>query len=367
MTVSHPALRRLLPALLSALLPLFLALAGCQTSGPPYEANERTAAPAPVDDAGETDHEHDEESGPAPLELPALQPAALADGQKLRVVATTGVIGDVAARVGREAIDLTVLMAPGQDPHSYQPGTGDLTQVAGAHVVLVNGWQLEEGLVNDLANVAREAPIVPVSANVTPLPFGQDDHEGQGDGGDRVHAADPHVWLDPHLVQQWVENIERVFGALDPANSALYETNAAAYREELTRLTDYMKEQLAQIPADRRKLVTNHDSLAYFARRFEFQIVGTVIPAPSTLAEPSARDLVTLIQQMEAAGVCTIFAETTASAQLADTVAAELSHCRDVHVLPLHTGALGPAGSNADTYLSMMRANTETIVEGLAP
>jgi len=112
--------------------------------------------------------------------------------------------------------------------------------------------------------------------------------------------------------------------------------------------------------------VTNHDALAYFARRFDFEVVGTVIPAASTVAEPSAQEMVSLVQRMEAEGVCTLFAESTANARLAETIAAELEGCERVQVLSLYTGALGPPGSGAESYLDMMRANTETMVRGLA-
>ena len=107
----------------------------------------------------------------APLALPALSAVQL-DGRPLRVVATTGIIGDVVGRVGGDAIELTTLMGPGQDPHSYQPAAADLTAAANADVIFINGWDLEEGLVADLASIAQDAVIVPISAGIVPLPFG---------------------------------------------------------------------------------------------------------------------------------------------------------------------------------------------------
>lgn len=320
---------------------VFLLLAACQAP-----ENGRPAA---------------EEEGLAPLTLPELSPVDLAEGERLQVVATTDVIGDVVSRVGGEKIDLETLIGAGQDPHGYQPAPSDLIRAAEADVIFVNGWQLEEGLLRDLENAAAGVPLAPVSANITPLAFG---HEEEGD----VHGvADPHVWLDPHLVRQWVENVRQVLSALDPAHMAEYDTNAAAYFEELDDLIQYATERLETIPPERRKLVTNHESLAYFARAFDFEVVGAVIPSASTVSEPSAQSLAALVDRMAEAGVCTIFADHAVNQSLAEAAAAELQGCAEVAVLPLYTGSLGPPGSGADSYVGMMRLNVDTIVAGLSP
>lgn len=301
----------------------------------------------------------------AVLQLPELAPVAL-EGRALRVVATTSIIGDVVGQVGGETIELTTLMGPGQDPHSYEPSTGDLTRVAEADVIFVNGWDLEEGLVDDLANIAGDAPLAPISASITPLAYGgHEEEEAAGEPDGHAHDVDPHVWLDPQMVVVWVQNVETVLSSLDAENAEVYEVNAAAYEEELAALDARMVEALEPIAPERRKLVTNHDSLAYFARRFDFEIVGTVIPGASTLAEPSAQALAGLVERMREEGVCTVFAESTANARLAETVAAELETCEEVQVLSLYTGALGEPGSGAESYVGMMEGNLEVIVGGI--
>jgi ABC-type Zn uptake system ZnuABC Zn-binding protein ZnuA len=290
------------------------------------------------------------------LTLPTLEPVAL-NGGKLRVVATTSIIGDVAAQVGGAAIALTTLMAAGQDPHSYQPGAADLTAVADAHLIFTNGWNLEEGLLDDLANIAEDAPLVALSAGVDPLLLGADDHD---------HGmADPHVWLDPANVKIWVGNIEQILSQVDPENKATYNQNATRYLAQLDKLASDIDRQVATIPAAKRVLVTNHDALGYFAHRYGFTLLGTVIPAASTLAEPSASDLAGLVTAMTAAKVCVLFAETTANSQLETAVATELTHCPTVQILTLYTGAIGPVGSGADSYIGMMQANVATLVAGL--
>jgi ABC-type Zn uptake system ZnuABC Zn-binding protein ZnuA len=297
----------------------------------------------------------------APLTLPDLQPADL-DGGKLRVVATTSIIGDVVSQVGGEAIELVVLMEPGQDPHGFEPSAGDLTAAADAHVIFINGWDLEEGLVEELRNVSPGIPMIPVSADIPPLPSGGHEEDAAAAS---LPLADPHTWLDPGNVVQWVENIEQGWVGLDIVSAIDYTKNTGQYLAELQELLAYAGEQIDRIPAERRKLVTNHDTFAYFAEAFDFEIVGTVTPGGSAIAEPSAGDLVQLLEKMRQEDVCAIFIETTANELLAQTIAAELDNCDSVAVTTLYTGALGPEDGPAGSYVGMMRANIDAIAGAL--
>jgi len=311
---------------------LLLFLSACGTAG---EGAGETAVSPPI------------------LMLPELSPPDL-QGRKLRVAATTSVIGDVVGQVGGEAIALTTLIQPGQDPHGYEPSADDLRLASQADVIFVNGWDLEETLVKSLRGVAQDTAVVPISADIQPRILDE-----------KTGAVDPHVWLDPYLAAQWVENVALVLSELDGGNTAVYQTNAQNYLAELEALEESMTADLSGIPPEKRVLVTNHDSLGYFADRFDFEILGTVIPSTSALAEPSATDMADLAAKMRQAGVCTIFAETTGNDQLAQAVAGELDFCDEVQVLSLYTGALGPPGSGADSYIGMMQANTEIILQGL--
>ncbi len=337
------------------------------------------AGPATEETAGS--ETADALDGLAVLAVPELPVAAL-DGRPLRVVATTSIIGDVASRIGGQAIDLTTLMGPGVDPHSYQPAAADLTAAAQADLILINGWDLEEGLVDDLANIGGGVPLVPVNAGLTPREFGEEaghDEDGEGEGdhdetdadheeGEDDHghgAADPHTWLDVATVRLWSQTLASVFSALDPDNADAYRANAAAYDSELAALDAELRQQVAAIPADKRVLVTNHDAFGYLAAAYGFEVLGTILPASSTTAEPTASDLANLIRLMEQEGVCAVFTETTVSDRLGQTVAAELDNCDTVQLLPLYSGALGPAGGEASSYIDLMRANMATLVAGL--
>ncbi len=290
--------------------------------------------------------------------LPALSPASLGAGDRLRVVATTTIVGDVVARVGGDAIQLTVLLPPGADPHTYEPTPADLTAVAQAHVLFINGLGLEGFLERTLRNVGN-VPVVPVSAGIRPrLP--EEHREEQGEEG-HDGEADPHVWLDVRNVLVWVENIRQALSALDPDHADFYATNAAAYRQELEALDAWILEQVARVPPQNRKLVTNHPAFGYFADRYGFEQVAAVYPI-SPGAEPSAREIAELEEAIRRFGVPAVFAETTVNPKLAEQVARDTG----VRLVTLYTGSLGPPGSGAETYVAMMRYNVRAIVEALS-
>ena len=164
-------------------------------------------------------------------------------------------------------------------------------------------------------------------------------------------------------MEKWAANAAELFSELDPANADGYQANLSAYVEQLETLEGEVETLLEALPLENRKLVTNHDALGYFAKAYDFEVVGTVLPSVSTNSDPSASDLAELIETMEAANVCTVFGETTVSNDLAETVAAELSNCESVQVLTIYTGALGEG--EASSYIGMFRANVETIIAGL--
>ena len=296
------------------------------------------------------------DGGQAAAEQPIEDLAAvpLADGERLQVIATTSIVGDVVSQVGGDLIELRVLAAPGQDPHSYEPTARDVASIEGAHIIFVNGFDLEETLLQTLRTAGAGTPLIAVSDGVSALP---------ADGGDDHGGADPHVWMNPLNVVTWTQNIAAALGALDPPHAAQYEENAAAYADDLRALDASIAAQVEHIPEDRRRIVTNHRSLAYFAERYGFEVVGTVYAGAAELAEPNARDLATLVQVMQEQGVSAIFVDTSVSADLAEVAAQEAG--TGVRVYTLYTGSLGEPGSGADSYIGMMQANIATLVEAL--
>jgi ABC-type Zn uptake system ZnuABC Zn-binding protein ZnuA len=317
--------------------------------------------------AGDQSDAHDHEH--AAMSMPEISPVDLADGEKLSVVATTSIIGDVVANVGGDAIDLTVLMEIGQNPHSYEPAPQALAAVEDADIVFVNGLDLEEALMGSIENIST-GPIVPVSAGIEPLAFGghSDEHEEGEAHEEHEHAAgDPHVWIDPNNVMVWVDNIEQVLSEADPGNQGVYQANADAYMGELKAVDAYIREQVDTIPEENRKLVTDHELFGYFAEEYGFEVVGAVIPSFSTTAGASAGDVADLVELIKEENVPAIITGTTASQGLQDLAKAIAEEAgEDVKVLPVLTGSLAPAGEPGDTYIGYMRYNIDQIAAGLS-
>lgn len=297
--------------------------------------------------------------GPEPGVLLTPSPTPQEKGEPLRVAATTTIVGDVVARVGGDAIQLTVLLPPGADPHTYEPRPADLAAIAQAHVLFVNGLGLEEFLERTLRNVAGDLPVVSVSEGIQPRPL-EEPHEEEGKEGEAHGEVDPHVWLDVRNVMVWVENVRQALSALDPDHADLYAANAAAYRAELEALDAWILEQVAQVPPQNRKLVTNHPTFGYFADRYGFEQVATVYPLGPG-AEPSARHIAELEETIRRVGVPVLFVETTVSPKLAQQVARDMG----IAVVILYTDSLGGLGSGAESYGAMMRYNVTAIVDAL--
>lgn len=284
-----------------------------------------------------------------------LLPVHLKDGELLRVVASTNILGDVVVQVGGEAIQVIDLLPLGADPHSFVPTPKDLVALTDAHIIFVNGLGLEASLEIILRSLDGKIPVISVNAGVETLTFGAgaEDH----DHGD----ADPHTWFRIRAVRQWVENMAQSLTALDPAHGALYAANAQAYQQELADLEVELAALAAQVPPAQRKLVTDHDSLAYLAADYGFQVVGTVIPTLSTSASPSATDLARLQDQIRQEVVTAIFVGNTVNPALAQQIARDTG----VRVVPIYTGSLSPPDGPAPTYVDFMRHNMSTIVSEL--
>jgi ABC-type Zn uptake system ZnuABC Zn-binding protein ZnuA len=293
----------------------------------------------------------------------SLGPVPLDSGRRLRVVATTSIVGDVIGQVGGQAIDLQTLMPLGVDPHTYEPTPRDIQAIAQADVVFLNGLGLEEALLPRLANAGGQAALVSLSEGISPrvfrgdaTPVGSADSTSLEQGG-----LDPHVWQDPRNVIQWTENAAEALSRLDPAGEAGYRQRAEAYRAELEQLDTEIQAMVETIPVDQRKLVTDHDDMGYFADRYGFTIVGAVIPAYSTSAEPSAKDISQLEEAVKKLGVKAVFVGVEANQALSSRVAQDTG----VRLVPIYAGSLSPADGPASSYVQLMLYNVSAIVGAL--
>jgi zinc/manganese transport system substrate-binding protein len=314
------------------------------------------------------------------LVLPlTLKPYADSQAQsdKLQVLATYSILGDVVQNVGGEAIELSVLVGPDGDAHTFEPTPQDGISLLEADLIFENGLEFETWLDDLYEASGSEAPRVDVSMGIETLAFEEagHDHEGEehkNEGEDHEHEGedqghdhgefDPHTWQNPQNVILMAQNIQAALSEADPANAEAYAANAQDYIAELEALDAEIEATLASIPAENRKLVTSHDALGYFADRYGFEVLVTVLPATTEAADPSAGELAEIIETIQAAGIPAVFIENIANPDLMERIAQEAG----VELAPsLYTDALGEAGSDGDTYLNMMRYNTRVLAEAL--
>ncbi len=318
---------------------------------------------------------------------------AAGDSGAPTVVATTSIWGDVVSNVACDGLaEVVTIIPPGGDPHSFQPSLSDRGRMESAVLVVANGLALEEGL-QDTIEAVEEAgtPVFHMADHISTIEFGStghddhdehdheeeghDDHdehdhkeEGHDDHEDHDHhghdhsGEDPHVWFDPVRVADALPALSEALASQTGLDAGALEECTAAYRSELMALDAEVDDILAPLPPEDRLLVTNHDALGYFADRYGFQLVGTVIPGGSTLAATNPAGLQALVEVIEETGVAAIFSESTQSSDDAEALGREAG----VRVLSLYTGALGPADSDAGTYTGFIRTNAQRIAEGLS-
>jgi ABC-type Zn uptake system ZnuABC Zn-binding protein ZnuA len=305
--------------------------------------------------------------------LTACSPTVASPGEadRLKVVATTTIVGDIVSQVGRDFIDLSVLLPVGADPHSFDPTPQDIAKVAEADLVFANGVGLEMFLDPLLESAGAQEKVIQVSEGIDFLIFGTGELEPDREGAEQDHetgeherqGADPHTWTDPNNVMIWVQHIEQQLSQADPKNAVTYQANAQAYRAKLESLDAWIQEQTTRIPTDNRKLVTDHALFGYFTEAYGFEQVGALIPGYSTLAEPTAQELATIEDAIQEFGVKAIFVGNTINPDLAERVAQDTGTA----LVFVYTGSLSEPDGEAPTYLDYMRYNTNAFVEALTP
>jgi ABC-type Zn uptake system ZnuABC Zn-binding protein ZnuA len=254
--------------------------------------------------------------------------------------------------VGGQWVQVTSLVPPGSDPHTYQPTPGQAKIVAGARIIFINGLGLEASFIRLIQSAAPGTPVITLADGLstiqaTPEP-GETPEPGKTEGN-------PHLWLDPDNAIVYVQRIAQGLSQVDPAHAAAYQTNAERTIAAIRDFDRQAKAQIASIPPERRKLVTFHDAFPYFARHYGLQLVGVLEPSPGH--EPSPQELARLVDEIKAQHVPAIYTEPQFSPRLAQTIAREAG----VKVLELYSDT-PPDGQD---YLGMMRLNVQHIVEGL--
>jgi len=327
------------------------------------------------------------------------------------VVTANTILDDLVHQVGGDQVRTHCLVQPGDDPHAFEPRPADVKHLVGAAILVVNGLNLEPAILKLAQNCGFRGEILVATTGLTPRHGACHHHHGEDAEEDHDHehsempssttvsapaptapsaastsftqstasttarasapienrkseiensAADPHAWQSPRNIATYITNIRDALTRANPASAALYASRATAYLAELDALDLWVREQVATIPPARRKLVTSHDSLGYFADAYGFETVP--LAGLSTSAEPDARTLATVVDLIRHEQVPAVFIELTANPKLVRQIGADAG----VHLAePLFTDSLGVPGSGAETYIDLFRTNVTRIVSAL--
>ena len=321
-------------------------------------------------------------------------------GEKVQVAATLPFVGDMVREVGGDRVEVSTIISPGDEVHTFQPSPSDAQKVSEAEMVFENGLGLEQWL-DDLVESAGngDATVVELSQGLKSIEGGEQHghheegssehgqenhqegstheehehggtHEEHGEEGSQEHAGEghshaegnPHFWLSVPNAQHYAENARDALVEADPEGTEQYEASAEDYLAELEELDGYIREQIETIPEENRKLVTFHDGFPYFAEEYGFELVGVILQNPN--AEASSREVADLTREVQEQNVPAIFTEPQFNSGLADTIAQEAG----VEVHPLYATLVQKGGiveQDIDSYEEMMRANADNMVEGL--
>lgn len=287
-----------------------------------------------------------------------------AGDDRVRVVATTTQVGDLVGEIGGDRIDLTTILQPNTDPHDYEPRPSDVKAVADADLIFRSGGHLDEWTDQIRSDSGSEAEVVDLSLNL-PVELDGPHHDSHGEHGEEGHdhdEIDPHWWHDPVNVRKAAQTIAISLSEADRSEVTYFTDHFRSFSRRVEQLDRRIAGCIRSVPVEQRKIVTDHDSFSYFTDRYGIESVGTVIPALTTQAQPSAGDLAELEQTIEAENVTAIFSESSLSADLADAVSRDSGANGGYS---LYADTLGPEGSAGESWLAMMKSNTDSLMLGM--
>jgi len=289
----------------------------------------------------------------------AISPASAQEkAAKLEVVATFSILGDFARNVGGNRVDVTSLVGPNGDVHVYSSTPADAEAIRNARLVIVNGLGLEGWLPRLFESSGGNATTVVATHGIVPrkIAAGEILSRGHEEG-----TVDPHAWQSVPNAEIYVGNIRDAMVAADPANAATYRANAAAYLTKLEALDHDVREAIARFPPDRRKVISTHDAFGYFAAAYDITFVAP--EGVSTEAEPSARDVATIIEQIKKERIPAVFVENVSDPRIMRQIAFETGAAIGG---TLYSDSLTNEKGEAPTYIAMVRHNVGTIASALA-
>jgi zinc/manganese transport system substrate-binding protein len=280
------------------------------------------------------------------LALAVSAPAAHAQ-DRLNVVASFSILGDLAGNVGGDRVSVTTLVGPNGDVHVYTPAPADAQKVANARLLIINGLGLEGWLPRLLQASGSKAPIITATKGVAPLENGSD--------------TDPHAWQSVVNAKTYVANISDALIAADPADAQVFRANAQAYLTKLDALDREVRAAVARIPQNRRKVISTHNAFGYFAAAYGIEFIAP--EGVSTESEPSARDIGGIIGQIKSSKIPAVFLENISDPRLMRRISAETGAKIGG---TLYSDSLTGENGEAPTYIDMVRHNIKTLTSALA-
>jgi zinc/manganese transport system substrate-binding protein len=286
--------------------------------------------------------------------------------QKLRVIASFSILGDIVAQVGGARVEVVTLVPAMGDAHVFQPTPSDARAVAGADMLVVNGLNFEPWLDRLVAASGFKGRHVVAAEGIKPRDMGGHGHahHNHGPGDDHDHddhgVKDPHVWHDLQRMQTYIANIAQGLAAADPAHADAYRARGTAYAAELKTLDAWAAAEIGKLPRAHRKVITQHDAFGYLAARYKIDFMAA--QGVTTKAEASAEAVGRLIRQIKREKVQALFFENIANPRLIEQIARETK----VKVGGrLYSDALSPPGGEADSFVKMYRLNITRLIEAM--
>jgi zinc/manganese transport system substrate-binding protein len=275
-----------------------------------------------------------------------LAASPLRAAERLNVVASFSILGDFVRTIGGDRVNVTTLVGPDSDVHVYTPAPSDAKRIADAKLVVVNGLGLEGWLPRLVQSSGSKATVVTASAGITPLKLGA--------------AADPHAWQSVPNAKVYATDIANALAVAAPDDAEFFRAQAKAYLEKLETLDREVREAVARIPPDRRKVISTHDAFGYFSAEYGVRFIAPL--GVSTETEPSARDIAAIIGQIKAQKIPAVFLENISDDRLIRRIAAETgSKVGGTLISDGLTGEKGPA----PTYIDMVRHNIKALTSAL--
>jgi ABC-type Zn uptake system ZnuABC Zn-binding protein ZnuA len=273
---------------------------------------------------------------------------------KIKVLAAETFLADITRNITGDRADVISLIPIGMDPHSFEPTPKDVALIDTSDLFIINGSGFEAWLQPVMKDLPDNLKLVEASSGLIPRQPAKSEIVDE--------EIDPHFWLDPSRVIRYVQNIREAMVLADPGGEDIYTKNADSYVAKLRDLDAWVKTQIETIPADRRIMVTNHESFGYYADRYGLKIVGTILPGVTTDVSPSAKQMADLVNLIKANHVPAIFLEVGTNPELADQLASETN----VKVITnIYSHSITDPDGKAPTYLDMIRVNTEMIAKAL--